>query len=294
MKACLLLLGLCAAACSNDAPPPPDLSPAPDLVTAAPDQGAPPDLSVARPDLSSAPDAASADTGCTPHYYDAVLGKTGTDLLAALTARVAGQRALTYDQARDALYATVADLDSTDRVECVYTGRVASGVTDRASATAARLNTEHLWPQSLGATGIAQADLHHLYPSDVEANGRRGNYPFGVVLHATYTAPIYDGGNPARLGTAADGATVFEPRDRKKGDVARALLYFFTRYHDSPPSKFSLQNFTREHGVLLRWHELDPPDDAERARNKAVYLQQGNCNPFVDHPEFVRDIKSFL
>ena len=31
----------------------------------------------------------------------------------------------------------------------------------------------------------------------------------------------------------ASGRTVFEPHNKVKGDVARALLYFFTRYADN-------------------------------------------------------------
>ncbi|MBX2851779.1 MAG: endonuclease [Phycisphaeraceae bacterium] len=47
------------------------------------------------------------------------------------------------------------------------------------------------------------------------------------------------------------------------------------------------------HGVLstlLRWHEQDPPDDAERRRNDIVEQLQGNRNPFVDRPEFVQRV----
>lgn len=41
--------------------------------------------------------------------------------------------------------------------------------------------------------------------------------------------------------------------------------------------------------VLLRWHEEDPLDDWERARDELIYTRfQGNRNPFVDRPEWVR------
>lgn len=38
---------------------------------------------------------------------------------------------------------------------------------------------------------------------------------------------------------------------------------------------------------LLQWNTDDPVDDKERARNDAVYVVQGNRNPFIDHPEWV-------
>src|SRR3546814_8128362 len=38
--------------------------------------------------------------------------------------------------------------------------------------------------------------------------------------------------------------------------------------------------------TLLAWHQPDPPDYAERARNKIVYTFQCNPNPFIDHPEW--------
>ena len=38
--------------------------------------------------------------------------------------------------------------------------------------------------------------------------------------------------------------------------------------------------------TLLAWHQADPPDAAELARNEVIYSFQGNRNPFIDHPEW--------
>jgi len=42
--------------------------------------------------------------------------------------------------------------------------------------------------------------------------------------------------------------------------------------------------------VLLEWHEQDPPDAREVERNGIVFASQGNRNPFIDRPEWVKCI----
>lgn len=39
---------------------------------------------------------------------------------------------------------------------------------------------------------------------------------------------------------------------------------------------------------LLEWHEEDPVNDRERARNEVLFFFQRNRNPFIDHPEWVQ------
>lgn len=226
-------------------------------------------------------------------YYAAASGKSGQDLLRALSGIISNQRALSYSGARNTMFASIDDADNDNAVPCVYTGRRGTPVSSSASASSVSMNTEHTWPQSLGATGVAQADLHHLFPTDMDANGRRASYPFGEVSSATWTARDYDGGDASQLGRDASGRTVFEPQDRHKGNVARAIFYFYTRYASQRPSKFSLANFNVEEATLRRWHVQDPPDAAERSRNDAVYGAQGNRNPYIDHPEYVAAIPDF-
>ncbi|HPH27989.1 MAG TPA: endonuclease [Pseudomonadota bacterium] len=223
----------------------------------------------------------------------AALGKMGQELLKALSTCVRGQTALSYAAARDSMFLMYSDPANNNSVECFYTGRKAPQVTDRASANMNMFNTEHTWPQSLGAAGIAQSDMHHLFPTDNTANGKRANYPFGEVRTASWTGPDPDGHGPSKLGTRMDGKTVFEPRDPVKGNIARALLYFYTRYSPEPQSGYSIVNFTVEEETLHKWHMQDPPDAAERAHNEGVYKLQRNRNPYIDHPEYVERIGTF-
>ncbi|MBM3269286.1 MAG: endonuclease [Candidatus Sericytochromatia bacterium] len=221
-------------------------------------------------------------------YYKEAEGKEGKALVAALHRIVAGHMDLGYDRARDVLFGTIADADGDDRVEDLYTGEERDGIRDRKTAYSKGMNTEHTWPQSLGAQGAAQADLHHLQPSDIKINGSRGSLPYGEVVGAPFSSfPGRDGDSV--MGNSRDGILVFQPRPSVRGDIARGLLYFYTTYAVTSMGalntpKPDLRNFRFETPVLLKWNQADPPDAMERARNEAVFRAQGNRNPYVDRP----------
>lgn len=231
-------------------------------------------------------------------YYAATVNRCGTALLQALHTSVRNQRLLNYTSARDSLYAFV---DRGDRAAIVdiYTGREVPLVTTRATATDNNINTEHLWPRSRGAElDPALSDLHHLASSDETANSQRLNYPFGRVNGTVLwqsTAPAGQPNEVSRLGYASgtSGTIVFEPRPSVRGNIARALLYFYVRYNFDRPSGFSFANFAAERAFLLQWVQEDPVDDYERARNANVFRAQGNRNPFIDWPELVTLIGTF-
>ena len=127
------------------------------------------------------------------------------------------------------------------------------------------------------------------------ANTQRSSRPFGIVTGTVlYTTPLQPGSTEqSRLGLDAAGRTVFEVRNSKKGDIARAILYFYVRYRSARTPSFSLANFNVEEAVLLRWSQEDPPDDYERARNERVFRGQGNRNPFIDKPSIIFAIGDF-
>jgi endonuclease I len=225
-------------------------------------------------------------------YYKNAEGLSGTALLKALMQRVSGQASLNYGDARDAMFADVDDPTGTDTILSVYTGKKATGVTDRQSADGQGFATEHTWPQSLGAgNGDAKSDLHHLFPVDTAANSARGNHPFGIVVTPLQVLPAPGAiGQTSRLGTDSQGVTVFEPWDRHKGDVARALMYFYVRYAlpDKGPGPLSVRNFRQECRLLQQWHRQDPVDATEARRNDRIFAVQHNRNPFIDRPDFVQ------
>ena len=230
-------------------------------------------------------------------YYDAARNRCGTALLTAVQQVVRGQRLLGYTAARDSLYAFV-DRGNGSAITDLYTGRVVPQVTTRASAAANGINTEHVWPRSRGAElDPALSDLHHLFSSDETANSQRSNFPFGAVrgtvLWTSPNPPVP--GDVSRLGYANgnSGQIVFEPRPSRRGDVARALLYFYTRYDTQRPSGYSLANFVFERDLIIAWAREDAPDAWERARNDAVQRAQGNRNPYIDWPELLTLIPAF-
>lgn len=156
-------------------------------------------------------------------------------------------------------------------------------------------NREHIVPQSLfNQNSPMVSDIHFIRATDGKVNGMRSNYPFGKVGSATFTSK-----NGSRLGSSASSGysgTVFEPIDEFKGDVARMIFYFVTRY-ESKLSSFSSGNMLGssafpglqawELDVLLAWHNQDPVSQAEINRNNASYTFQGNRNPFIDNPNYV-------
>lgn len=154
-------------------------------------------------------------------------------------------------------------------------------------------NREHSLPKSwFNDASPMYSDLFHLYPTDGFVNGKRSNYPFGEVGNATWTSL-----NGSKLGNSSyPGYTgvVFEPIDEYKGDFARTYFYMVTCYHNvvsnwnSPMLNGTAYPAFDDWAIemLIEWHEADPVDNKEIARNDAVYDAQNNRNPFIDHPEF--------
>ena len=201
------------------------------------------------------------------------------ELRAELTA---GHVTRSYTGGRDLMYGIRGSVDVRDgQVECVYTGTTVSA--DGTRTPGGIFNTEHLWPRSEGEPSGSSGDLYNLRPALEEANGERGNFPFGETVCEAAACEYFRGGS--ELGAGSAGATVWQVREETRGDVARSLLYFAVRYRlDLAPA---------QEATLRAWHAEDPPSAEESARVDAVEAAQGNRNVFVDRPELVEAIPDF-
>lgn len=209
-------------------------------------------------------------------YYSSTENKSQQGLKSALKSLLAqNYNSLSYRVARDNMYATIDN--NGGQVEGVYTGRRATFST-RAGANANSFNCEHTFPQGFFNKNLPmRSDIHHLFPTDVAANSRRANDPFGLVTNPSWSQ-----------GGSKSGGGKFEPRDAQKGASARGLMYFVTRYQD-------YANHVQGQEALLRqWHRQYPPQTAEKNRNDAIYNLQNNRNPFVDYPQFLDRIEKLV
>jgi len=228
-------------------------------------------------------------------YYSATQNLSGEDLRQALRQRVSSPYTqLGYsgtNNARLRMFGTIDNWKVNGREpahanpyknECIYTGRTISYTsTDFNTGTLNNapysMNTEHTWPQSVGATNEPMlSDLHHLFTSDGPTNSARGNKPFGWVPNPTLT---YTGGSKAN-------STTFEPRDAHKPAAASAILYFAVRHMNQPGVDLSYLNASQEND-LRDWLRIFPADSVLRRRNDDIQAAQSNRNPFIDYPAFL-------
>jgi hypothetical protein len=221
-------------------------------------------------DFDGVPDCAlCADEGL---WFD-TQGVTGTALEDWLDAYHSSGQTCGFTNSREVMFGAIDNQGGT--VTCVYTGATAPA---QFETTAGALNTEHTWPQSLGAgSGRARCDLHHLYPAHESANNVRGSLPFGVPTHA-----IDWEWNESRRGRNTMNELVFEPPDGHKGNVARSLLYMHVTYDLFLDPAYE--------AMLQDWSALDPVDADERARTLDIADEQGKVNALVACPHLVEQL----
>jgi len=201
---------------------------------------------------------------------------------------------LDYNNVRDTMFLKVDAIG--DSLECIYTGMKLYLPKGQDPTEAVYMNglpnginTEHTWPQGLGATGAAQSNMHHLYPSRVKTNSDRGNFAFGNIpdndTEIWYLKTQELSSIPANRDLYSEGIRgtkgKFEPRESVKGDIARSIFYFYTMYKDQADA-IDPNYFHSMTSDICSWHYDDPVDKKEWERNQKIATYQGGkLNPFV-------------
>ncbi|MBP3298959.1 MAG: endonuclease, partial [Muribaculaceae bacterium] len=248
--------------------------------------------------LATALAALSAGAAIPAGYYDACKGKSKGALKSQLYTIVKNHNAISYGDA------TWRAFKSTDVRDGKYWWDIYTDANVNISGNSS-MNIEHSFPKSWwgGGKNDAYRDIVHLMPVNANANNLRNNYPFAEVeTEKSYKqqvpSPRFRYGYP-KSGQGGNATYVFEPDDEYKGDLARTYFYMVTCYQNltwsgngtytaAQNTYPTLQPWAQE--MLLRWHREDPVSQKELDRNEGVYREQGNRNPFIDHPEMVEHI----
>lgn len=237
----------------------------------------------------------NAALGLNAQFYQSVLPQMqGELLLKRLAVDFKPRKVLDYRNARELMYKTI--YNDNDSVRCVYSGYALYLPPEEDNPISELLRfgslqgiiTEHVYPRSKGARdGNAKSDMHHLVPARMGVNVARLNYPFGEVDDNNAERWFYRDKSlremPANFKDAYSekGYNTFEPREDAKGNVARAVFYFYTMYRkeaDAEDPAF----FEQQRATLCKWHLQDPVDDKEWARTFLIaQYQDGKPNPFV-------------
>jgi len=235
---------------------------------------------------------------CLTSYSEIFPGISGEALLDSIVKYYKSTTNLGYDNGRDTLYGKIDNIGG--YLTCVYSGYsiyMQPGQDPSTWAYTYDINCEHTWPQSLGAEGIAKGDLHHLYATEVDVNGARGNLPFGDINDSStnrwYRNNAYITSIPTSLINEYSELLTsikFEPREDHKGNAARSMFYFYTMYRAEYLAIDSDTSFFKDQmDELFAWHYTDAVDSRELTRTWqiAVY-QQNKPNPYIIDTTLIR------
>ena len=209
-----------------------------------------------------------------PNKYQSLMYVCDNNLKSKIFHIIKTNKELTYYEARFQFFSFIDNEDGFVRL--AYSNRLieTDGIPDPKI-----VNCEHSWPQSMGATGIAKSDIHHLFPVLADINTMRSNLPFcevGYILSKKYES---------KKGYSKKSNTkCFEPPNSHKGALARSMFYFSVRYNRpiDPEQEYWFRKWNKEYRVSQK----------EIKRNNAIERVQGNRNIFIDAsilPDLISD-----
>jgi len=212
-------------------------------------------------------------------------GLQGQELIQYLINNYKTSNVLSYNGARDAMYGYIDNENGS--VQCIYTEYTVDNVPSdnpRAYLYENGIDCEHLFPQSMyEGTSPMKSDIHHLRPCKSNVNSSRGNKPYNESNDnqtQTWYWLEYQQSNPPNQNRdkySESGSGVFEPREEVKGDIARAIFYFYTMYSNVADDNF----FEGQKDILYDWHQDDPIIQSEVNRTWDIADYQDYPNPFI-------------
>ena len=214
-------------------------------------------------------------------------GLYGDELLDFLRENYKTSSTLGYTDARDTMYLRIDRIDG--QVKGVYTNYAVdlpdTGVDPSTHLYENGINCEHVWPRSMyeGEEPL-KSDMHALRPCKDNVNSARGNKPFNEVIDEQTTTWYWQDNQTSNIPSinieeySENHGSYFEPREDRKGDVARTIFYFYTMYSNVADDTF----FNLQKDVLQAWHNQDPSNEDEINRTWAIAAyQQNKPNPFI-------------
>ena len=214
------------------------------------------------------------------------------DLINFLQNNYTTNNVLSYNAARDILYGEVDKING--QVKGIYTNftvTLPENVDPSTHLYENGIDCEHLWPQSMGASSSPmKSDMHHLRPCKSTVNSSRGNKPFNEINDYQTDNWYWLSNNSSSIPSnnideySESKSGNFEPREDRKGDIARALFYFYTIYNNVADDNF----FQIQKDILYQWHVQDQVDSNELQRTWTIASYQNNIpNPFIVDPSLV-------
>lgn len=176
----------------------------------------------------------------------------------------------------------VVDRQEDYTLKCVYSGIV---LEDSLGNQLEKCDEEHCFPQSFQArTGKGCGrDLHQMFACIKEANGSRGNVPYGKTENSKLIKDCFFGSyydTKIKINGVEEQYKSFVPK-LNSGAVCRATLYIMTTYHEATDAN----RFPRE---LLNWVIKTAIEEKvtlwEKHRNYQIHILQNNRNMFIDYP----------
>jgi len=211
---------------------------------------------------------------------------TGENLLQYIFQEYSVSNPLGYNGARDQMYSSIDKING--QIIGVYTGYTITS-NNRTDAFNKGINTEHVWPQGLfDKNEPMRGDIHHIFPTRIEVNSARSNYPFDEIPDNQTDKWFYLSNESSEIPSSnidlyseLDNGRAFEPREDFKGNIARAIFYFWSVYQNRAVVKDDISFFNGMKDILYDWHKHDPVDEVEWNRSLGAEQAQGNRNPFV-------------